>query len=89
MKYHFYAVLQKESTDYNVYYPDLPGVVTFGRDIEDAVNMAQDALEGHLSVMEDEGEEIPKPSDYQELVNNLDKNEQLQLITVDTKLVRG
>ncbi|WP_353458278.1 type II toxin-antitoxin system HicB family antitoxin [Staphylococcus coagulans] len=40
MKYHFYAVLQQENNDYNVYLPDLPGAITFGNDIEDAVFMA-------------------------------------------------
>ena len=88
MKYHFYAVLQQENNDYNVYFPDLPGAITFDNDIEDAVFMAQDALEGHLLVKEDDGDEIPKPSEFKELVNNLEDNEQLQLVTVDTKLVR-
>ncbi|REI16760.1 type II toxin-antitoxin system HicB family antitoxin [Staphylococcus felis] len=88
MKYHFYAVLQQEGNDYNVYFPDLPGAITFGNDIEDAVFMAQDALEGHLLVMEDDGDDIPAPSEYKELVDDLKANEQLQLVTVDTKLVR-
>lgn len=88
MKYHFYAVLQQEGDDYNVYFPDLPGAITFGNDIEDAVFMAQDALEGHLLVMEDDGDDIPRPSEYKELANVLEANEQLQLVTVDTKLVR-
>ncbi|UXR83216.1 type II toxin-antitoxin system HicB family antitoxin [Staphylococcus sp. IVB6214] len=88
MRYHFYAVLQQEGNDYNVYFPDLPGAITFGNDIEDAVFMAQDALEGHLLVMEDDGDDIPTPSEYKELVNKLEVNEQLQLVAVDTKLVR-
>ncbi|MBI5975197.1 type II toxin-antitoxin system HicB family antitoxin [Staphylococcus canis] len=88
MKYHFYAVLQQEGNSYNVYFPDLPGAITFGEDIEDAVFMAQDALEGHLLVMEDDHDDIPEPSEYKELINGLDDNEQLQLVTVDTKLVR-
>lgn len=88
MKYHFYAVLQREGNDYNVYFPDLPGALTCGSDIEDAVFMAKDALEGHLLVMEDDGDDIPAPSEYKELINDLSDNEQLQLVTVDTKLVR-
>ncbi|UXS29481.1 type II toxin-antitoxin system HicB family antitoxin [Staphylococcus delphini] len=84
MKYHFYAVLQEEGTDYNVYFPDLPGAMTCGSDIEEAVLMAQDALEGHLLVMEDDNDEIPTPSKFQELMNNLNTNEQLHLVTVET-----
>nr|WP_232796272.1 type II toxin-antitoxin system HicB family antitoxin [Staphylococcus canis] len=80
--------MQQEGNSYNVYFPDLPGAITFGEDIEDAVFMAQDALEGHLLVMEDDHDDIPEPSEYKELINGLDDNEQLQLVTVDTKLVR-
>lgn len=86
MKYHFYAVIQQENNNYNVYFPDLPGVVTYGSDIEDAIFMAQDALVGHLLVMEDDGDDIPKPSEYKQLVKYLRTDEQLQLVTVDTKL---
>ncbi|HHU6751634.1 TPA: type II toxin-antitoxin system HicB family antitoxin [Staphylococcus pseudintermedius] len=84
MKYHFYAVLQQEGTDYNVYFPDLPGAITCGNDIEEAVFMAQGALVGHLLVMENDNDAIPGPSKFQELMNNLDTNEQLQLVTVET-----
>ncbi|EHJ07946.1 type II toxin-antitoxin system HicB family antitoxin [Staphylococcus simiae] len=88
MKYHFYAVLEKEDKYYNVYYPDLPGAITFGNDIEDAIDMAKDALEGHLLVLEDSEEIIPKATDYKSLSQNLADNEQLQLVTADTQLVR-
>lgn len=88
MKYHFYAVLQKEGLFYNVYFPDLPGALTFGEDIEEAVYMAKDALEGHLLVMEDDNDDIPSPTDYRTLAVKLKDNEQLQLVTADTRLVR-
>jgi|SRR5699024_729891 len=88
MKYHFYAVLQYEEGLYNVSFPDLPGAFTFGEDIEDAVHMAKDALEGHLLVMEDDHDDIPDPSGYQELVAALQEGEQLQLVMADTEIVR-
>ncbi|WP_411842771.1 type II toxin-antitoxin system HicB family antitoxin [Salinicoccus sp. HZC-1] len=88
MKYHFYAVLQYEQDAYNVRFPDLPGALTFGEDIEDAIYMAKDALEGHLLVMEDDHDDIPEPSEYRSLISVLDENEQLQLITADTRFVR-
>lgn len=90
MEYHFYAKLQYEEGAYNVTFPDLPGAITFGEDIADAVKMAKDALEGRLLVMEDDGDDIPAPSDYQQLSKSLfgDK-EQLQLIAADMTLVRA
>lgn len=88
MKYHFYALLQKEGSDYNVSFPDLPGALTYGKGIEEAIEMATDALEGHLLVMEDDGDIIPNPSTHKDLYKMIDEDDQLQLISVDTNLVR-
>lgn len=77
-----------EDGAYNVTFPDLPGAITFGENIEKAVEMAKDALEGHLLVLEDDEDSIPSPSHYQDLVKNIGDNEQLQLVTADTRIVR-
>lgn len=89
MRYHFYAILEKEDNYYNVSFPDLPGVLTFGEGIEEAVEMASDALGGHLLVLEDDDDIIPNPSEYHDLAINLESNQQLQLVTVDTNIVRS
>ncbi|MFG0934760.1 type II toxin-antitoxin system HicB family antitoxin [Staphylococcus sp. 231237_7MaSpsaltlick] len=89
MKYYYYAVLEKEDEYYNVSFPDLAGVITFGKGINEAVEMASDALGGHLIVMEDDNDTIPEPSDFHTLVGNLESNQQLQLITVDTNIIRA
>lgn len=89
MRYDFYTILEQEGTFYNVTFPDLPGAITFGEGIEEAVDMAIDALGGHLLVMEDDNDEIPKPSDFHTLARELDGHQQLQLITVDTNIIRA
>lgn len=89
MKYLFYVVLQKEGEYYNVHFPDLQGVVTFGHGIEEAVEMAHDALVGHLLVMENDNNNIPKPTDYDTVNKDIKDEEQLQLVTVDTRGVRS
>ena len=50
--------------------------------------MSKDALEVYLLVLENEKMDIPKPSTYQELQAKLNDNQQLQLISVDTELIR-
>lgn len=80
MRYHFYAILEKEDNYYNVSFPDLPGALTFGEGIEEAVEMASDALGGHLLVLEDDDDIIPNSSEYHELAINLESNQQLQLV---------
>lgn len=83
MEYNFYAILEKENIYYNVNFPDLPGVLTFGNGIEEAIEMARDVLSGHLFLLEEDRDIIPKASEFQELEKHLGKNQQLQLITVE------
>ncbi len=39
--------------------PALPGCVTQGESLEEAMIMAKDAIEGYLEVLKDRGEDIP------------------------------
>ncbi|SCS25782.1 type II toxin-antitoxin system HicB family antitoxin [Staphylococcus caeli] len=89
MKYYYYAILEPEKHYYNVTFPDLPGVNTFGEGIEDALDMASDALGGHLLVCENDHDILPEPSTFDDLVSHLDVKQQLQLIMVDTKIIRA
>lgn len=41
-------------------FPSLPGCYTQGETIEEAIAMAKEVLELHLSVLKDAGEAIPK-----------------------------
>jgi len=54
--------LQHEGGGYSVTVPALPKIATQGENLEDALNMARDAIELSLAVRRDEGSEIP-PSD--------------------------
>lgn len=61
--YIFPAVFEPgEIKGYSVTFPDLPGCVTEGDTLEEALRMARDALELHLYGLEDDGDEIPVPT---------------------------
>ena len=45
---------------YQVIVPALPGIVTYGRDLEEAREMARDAIVCHLRALLKDGEEIPE-----------------------------
>jgi predicted RNase H-like HicB family nuclease len=59
MSYRFRIILRPEPEGgYTVIVPSIPGCVTYGETLEEAERMAQDAIEGCLAVMKEEGEEI-------------------------------
>ncbi len=59
----YIAYLHKESkSDFGVSFPDFPGVVTAGRNLEEARRMAAEALALHIEGMVEDGEAIPEPS---------------------------
>ncbi|RJX27927.1 MAG: type II toxin-antitoxin system HicB family antitoxin [Dethiobacter sp.] len=62
-KYIFPAVFDPcEEEGYTVSFPDLPGCITEGDTLEEALYMAKDALELHLYGMESDNDPIPKPT---------------------------
>jgi predicted RNase H-like HicB family nuclease len=59
----YIAVIHKDSTsDYGVSFPDFPGCITAGSSIDEAKEMALDALTLHIKGMAADGEKIPAPS---------------------------
>ena len=59
----YIALIRKEPTsDYGVEFPDLPGCVTAGTDLDDARRMAREALALHIQGLVEDGDEIPSPS---------------------------
>jgi len=58
----YLAVLEPSNDGYGVFFPDIPGCISFGTDIEEAQANAKEALELHVYGMEKSGEELPAAS---------------------------
>ncbi len=57
---YYVALIHKEpKSDYGVSFPDFPGCVTAGSTVQDAMEMAREALAGHIEVMIEDGLPIP------------------------------
>jgi predicted RNase H-like HicB family nuclease len=68
---HYIALIHKDpDSDYGVSFPDLPGVITAGTDLDDARAMAAEALALHLEGMAADGEAVPEPSSLEEIMAN-------------------
>ncbi len=69
----YIAVVHKDpKSDYGVSFPDFLGCITVGSTIDEAKNMAQQALPFHIKGMLQDGETIPKPSALEGILNNPD-----------------
>lgn len=83
MKYVYPAIFTPvENGEYSIRVPDLPGCVTCGKDLADALDMAQDAISMWLTDAEDSKEEIPPASNVFDI--KCDKSEFVNLIAADT-----
>jgi len=72
MRYAYPAVFTKETvTDrgavYTVIFPDIPGCITEGDSLTEAIEMAREALAGCINAMQYRNEEIPDASPLETL----------------------
>ena len=54
-------VLEKTSTNYSAYVPDLPGCIATGLTVEETENEIRAAIAFHIEGLIEDGLEIPKP----------------------------
>ena len=87
-KYIFPAIFEiGEKNVYCITFPDLPGCITQGDTLEDAYNMAKEALSLHLYGMEEDNDFIPKPTDPNKI--NLPEGAFIAIIEVWMPLIRN
>lgn len=86
MKYVYPAVFTKIDSGYGVKVPSLPGCVTSGADLAEAIEMARDAVEMWLAMAEDAGEQIPEAKQID--TSKLLENQFVSFIDADTQQYR-
>ena len=61
---HTFRILltQEPEGGYTANIPSLPGCITYGDNIDHAIEMAKEAIEGYLIVLKEQGDEIPDDS---------------------------
>lgn len=67
MKLVYPACFYKEDSGYSVVIPDSLGCCTQGENLEEAIQMAEDAALGWLLTALEENEEIPKPTEIKDV----------------------
>jgi len=62
------VVFEKTPNNYSAYVPDLPGCVATGATREEVERNIREAIAFHLEGLRREGEPIPEPGSWSELV---------------------
>jgi len=79
----FIAVIHKDpNSDFGVSFPDFPGCVSAGSTLDEAKDMAQEALALHIDGMREDGETIPTPSDFEALVEDPEYSDAVAFLIV-------
>ena len=69
----YIAIIHKDDdSNYGVSFPDFPGCISAGRTLDEAKNMALEALTGHIEVMREAGLPVPAPSSLDEVMRHPD-----------------
>ena len=79
----YIALIRKDaSSDYGVEFPDFPGCVTAGTDLDDARRMAAEALALHIEGMAEDGDPVPAASGLEAVMSDPD-NRQAVVLLID------
>jgi predicted RNase H-like HicB family nuclease len=84
--YNFYSIIHQEDGVFAVTFPDLENCLTYGDTLDEAVEMAHDALLGRLTIFEDFEHKIPEPSKAEDI--QLPEGARLILVEVNTDDLR-
>jgi predicted RNase H-like HicB family nuclease len=77
----YIAIIHKEpNSDFGVSFPDFPGCITAGRTLDEAKDMAIEALTGHIAAMRETGEPVPDSSTLEEVMSNPDFQDGVALL---------
>jgi len=87
MKILSYRILLKKEAEggYTVIVPVLPGCVTYGDTIEEAIKMAKEAIQLYIESLQEHGEEIP----YEEFDDIEEKEQKLYFTQKDLATMTG
>ena len=80
----YIAIVHKDpNSDFGVSFPDFPGCITAGRNIDEAKDMAQEALSLHIQGIIEDGDQLPVPSKLEEIMADPDFAEAAAYLVVD------
>ncbi|RJR41103.1 MAG: ribbon-helix-helix protein, CopG family [Deltaproteobacteria bacterium] len=86
----YIAVVHKEpGSDYGVSFPDFPGCITAGKTIDEAKDLAHEALLLHLEGLREDRVPLPAPTNLEDLVADPENAEAVAFLVVSAPDAQG
>lgn len=80
----YIAIVHKDAdSDFGVSFPDFPGCITAGKTIDEAKDMAQEALALHIQGLIEDSENLPTPAKLGEIMADPDFADASAFLVVD------
>lgn len=67
-------------SDFGVSFPDFPGCVTAGRNLDEARKMAEEGLALHVHGMREDGEKLPEPSSLEGVMSRRNNRDAVAIL---------
>lgn len=68
----FPAIVERSDSGFGVFFPDLPGCVSAGTTVDEALESAEQALQCHLNGIIEDGDSLPAPTNLERLPRDPD-----------------
>ena len=62
------VIVEQGDTSWGAYVPDLPGCIAAGETREEVLQLIREAIEFHVEGLRENGETVPEPHSFSELV---------------------
>lgn len=86
----YIAVVHKEpASDYGVSFPDFPGCITAGKTIDEAKDLAYEALLLHGEGLREDGEPLPAPTNLENIVDDPENADAVAFLVVSVPEAQG
>ncbi len=80
MRQYIGLIHKDASSDYGVSFPDFPGCITAGRNLDEARAMAEEALALHIEGLVAEGEAIPEAAPLEEVMSDAENRDGVAIL---------
>ncbi|TPK64322.1 type II toxin-antitoxin system HicB family antitoxin [Mesorhizobium sp. B2-3-3] len=80
MKQYIGLIHKDAGSDFGVSFPDFPGVITAGKDLDEARIMAEEALALHIEGLVEDGDAVPEPSSLEAVMADADNRDGVAIL---------